>query len=135
MEAYNSETETAEDCSLYAKNGFFPSVAKSNAFFNATLSVIVLNAAYMGIEADYNHADMVSEADTFFQCCEYTFCVYFTLEILVRWLAFANKLKCYKDKWFVFDSFLVIVTLCEFLILPVAVDVGNIDVTRLPTGA
>jgi hypothetical protein len=38
---------------------------------------------------------------------ENIYCVYFTFELIVRFLAFSPKRECAKDSWFVFDSVLV----------------------------
>ena len=38
---------------------------------------------------------------------ENLFCVYFTVELAIRFAAFRYKRNCMKDSWFVFDSVLV----------------------------
>jgi len=48
-----------------------------------------------------------------FQVAEYFFCVYYSYEWIIRFLAFKRKLDGLKDAWFVFDSLLVISMVSE----------------------
>jgi len=81
--------------------------------------VISLNSVYLGIDADYNSADSLVEADVFFIVSEVLFCVYFVFEWIVRFSAFQHKKDCLKDGWFKFDSLLVFLMVAETAVLPI----------------
>ena len=42
-----------------------------------------------------------------FQYGENFFCIYFTFEVMIRFMSFKNKRNCIKDNWFNFDTCLV----------------------------
>lgn len=48
---------------------------------------------------------------------EHFFCVFFSLELLIRFCAFQSKRDCSKDAWFVFDSCLVFVMVLDTWII------------------
>eukprot|EP00930_Biecheleria_cincta_P022878 TRINITY_DN16618_c0_g1_i1.p1 TRINITY_DN16618_c0_g1~~TRINITY_DN16618_c0_g1_i1.p1 ORF type:complete len:559 (+),score=111.42 TRINITY_DN16618_c0_g1_i1:25-1701(+) len=101
------------DC--YHETGICQWIARHNYFDNATLGVICLNAVYMAVDTDVNkpvpyvssEGHDLDQAHLVFQLFEHAFCAYFTLEWLIRLGAFANKLNCFCDYWFVFDTLLV----------------------------
>merc|ERR1719199_2418273 len=76
-------------------------------FANFTVGVVIFNAVYIGFDSDYNNAQNIYRAAIVFQACSQFFCVYFTWELIVRFLAFEKKHDCMKDGWFKFDFFLV----------------------------
>lgn len=94
-------------------------IAANKAFEIITLSVIVINALFIGYDTDY--VARYSRPDNLydegmpigFPIMENFFCVYFTLELLIRFMATANKLDCFFDSWFMFDSVLVFFMLLE----------------------
>jgi hypothetical protein len=77
----------------------------------------VLNAIYLGIDSDFNNASNIYDADIIFQIGSQAFSLYFTLELLVRFLAFQNKRNCLHDGWFKFDAFLVGTMILDIWIL------------------
>jgi voltage-gated sodium channel len=97
----------------YWDTGYAQWIAKHPVFENVTLSVICLNAVYIGLDTDWNRAGSLTEADWHFQSMEHFFCVYFTWEWICRFLAFKRKRDGLKDAWFVFDSCLVFLMVME----------------------
>merc|ERR1711976_541894 len=67
----------------------------------------------MAHDTDCNAAPQLLLAETKFQFAEHAFCFYFTLELMIRFLSFAEKKFCTKDGWFMFDSFLVATMIFE----------------------
>eukprot|EP00929_Paragymnodinium_shiwhaense_P086008 TRINITY_DN4648_c0_g1_i1.p1 TRINITY_DN4648_c0_g1~~TRINITY_DN4648_c0_g1_i1.p1 ORF type:complete len:953 (-),score=209.70 TRINITY_DN4648_c0_g1_i1:346-3105(-) len=103
----------------YHRTGNVQAVAKSLYFEYATLSVIALNALWIAIDVDYNDADTLMDAHPMFIIGENAFCIYFVSELVIRFLAFAQKRHCCGDAWFVFDTMLVVVMVVETWLLPV----------------
>lgn len=117
---------------LYWKTGFFQRLARSNAFANVTVAVVIVNALYIGFDSDYNHAQNAYEAHPFFQAMSQFFCVYFTGELLCRFLAFEKKMTVFQDGWFKFDFFLVGTMILDiWIIMPVLYSIGG--QVRIPT--
>jgi len=92
----------------YYETGFFRDLATNHTFENFTLGVIVLNALWMSIDTDMNGAKTILQAKPIFVTADCLFFGYFVMELFVRFMAFKNKLDCFKDGWFRFDTFLVI---------------------------
>lgn len=114
----------------YSKEGWAADLARSEWFNHVTLSVILLNAIWIGVGTDYNEAEHLSDADVGFQLGEHLFCIFFVLELMVRYLAFDNKWHCFLDCWFRFDLFLVILIVCDTWILG-AGGIGDVGILRL----
>merc|ERR1712232_406353 len=68
----------------YYETGIFRTIACDPTFNNLTLAMICLNALYMGIDADWNNEDSLADAAWPYQFCEHTFCLFYTVEITVR---------------------------------------------------
>merc|ERR1719265_395758 len=85
------------------------SMVDSSWFFPVTMAVVLLNAVWIGWEAD-NSQDVlvISEASIFVRIIENTFCSVFFVELVVRFLAIPEKKRFYRDGWFDFDLILVI---------------------------
>eukprot|EP00930_Biecheleria_cincta_P043119 TRINITY_DN29647_c0_g1_i1.p1 TRINITY_DN29647_c0_g1~~TRINITY_DN29647_c0_g1_i1.p1 ORF type:complete len:592 (+),score=120.23 TRINITY_DN29647_c0_g1_i1:38-1813(+) len=107
-----------EDC--YWETGHCRNIATNIWFENVTLIVITINAGWMGYDADSNHAPSLVQAEIQFIVVENLFCIFFFAELLVRFGAFKDKLKCLSDFWFMFDSGLVLLMVMETWILPIA---------------
>jgi voltage-gated sodium channel len=112
---------------FYYETGICQRIAKHYVFENATLAVIALNAIYIAVDTDWNKDDPLKpeptksllESGPFFQFMEHFFCVYFTAEILIRFLSFEVKTNCFKDGWFVFDSCLVFLMVVETWVMTI----------------
>eukprot|EP00930_Biecheleria_cincta_P037873 TRINITY_DN26024_c0_g1_i1.p1 TRINITY_DN26024_c0_g1~~TRINITY_DN26024_c0_g1_i1.p1 ORF type:complete len:818 (+),score=143.41 TRINITY_DN26024_c0_g1_i1:128-2581(+) len=122
----------------YHTTGFIQMVAKSLWFDNATIAVVLLNTFWIAIDIDNNNAALITSADPIYQVMENAFCVYFTGELTIRFMAFANKCRCFRDRWFLFDSVLVINMIAETWIVPLlvaAMDIrdfqNTVDLTML----
>jgi len=94
-------------------------------FQNTTLFVICINAMWIGADVEWNNAALKTDAEdklpwepvsTIVENC---FCVYFTVEVVLRFFAFRFKKDCLRDAWFVFDAFLVAFMVLETWILPI----------------
>jgi len=89
----------------------------------STLGVIVLNALFIGYDTDYSarwgsHAGLYKPGTPWgFPFMENFFCVYFTLEVWVRYMAFRDRMFALFDAWFVFDSCLVALMILETWVL------------------
>mmetsp|Transcript_13072 Transcript_13072/g.33698 ORF Transcript_13072/g.33698 Transcript_13072/m.33698 type:complete len:742 (+) Transcript_13072:107-2332(+) len=98
---------------FYHETGIWACIATHPVFENLTLAVITLNALWIWIDTDYNHAPTLLQADTGFQLAEHLFCLYFSFEWFVRFCAFERKRNGLRDAWFVFDTCLVLMMVVE----------------------
>jgi len=97
----------------YKSEGTWQYIARRVWFETLTLVVIAANAVWMGIDADNNTWDTLLESPKGFIIVENFFCVYFLVELFIRFMAFKRKLDTLKDSWFVFDSALVVFMIVE----------------------
>jgi len=111
--------EKYEVTSKYKTTGIFQKIARNQKFENLTLSVIALNALWISIDTDNNHADVLLTAHPVFQVAENFFCAYFSFEWFVRYKAFARKVDGLKDAWFVFDSSMVFMMVMETWVMTI----------------
>lgn len=110
---------------FYWPNGCFQYIAKHPAFENVTLAVIAANAVYMAVATDWNKdrpleavaVRDLKDSPLFWRVMENCFCAYFTIEWIIRFGAFRNKLNCFRDSWFMFDSLLVVMMVLETWIM------------------
>jgi len=112
---------------FYYNTGCCQAVARSEHFQNLTVFTVVLNALFIGIDADWNRAENIFDAEWFFIIAANSFCVYFTGELLIRFIAFEQKLKAFKDGWFKFDTFLVVTMILDTWIIMVAMKLQTGD--------
>jgi voltage-gated sodium channel len=97
--------------------------------------VISFNAVYIGVDADWNDAESLYSAHIFFILCENFFCVYFTFEWIVRFLAFKRKSDGLRDGWFKFDSALVLLMVVEtWIFAPILAVVSDGAGPGIPIG-
>jgi len=106
---------------MYKEKGLWQKVARSSLFDIICLAVIVLNAAWLAVETDYNDETLLVNADAPFIVVENFFCTFFFVELLVRFLAFRAKADVVKDSWFIFDSIIVACMVFETWIISVLV--------------
>jgi voltage-gated sodium channel len=128
---------------FYHTRGFAQRIARSSMFDNVTFFVIALNAIWIAVDTDHNEAIVLIDAHPVFIITENLFCLYFSIELLIRFLAFKNKRKCLKDTWFVFDSILVVGMVIETWVVSIilllvfgrgkinADGVGNLSILRM----
>jgi len=127
------ESLKSEEPEVLHTSGLAQHIARSAWFEQLTVLVIALNALWIGFESDKNDADNLNEADAGFQVGEHFFCTFFTIEVVIRFLAFKNKRDCLQDKWFMFDSTLVAVMVLEtwILLAMTQLELGNTSIFRL----
>eukprot|EP00747_Dinoflagellata_sp_TGD_P178936 gnl/TRDRNA2_/TRDRNA2_28880_c0_seq1.p1 gnl/TRDRNA2_/TRDRNA2_28880_c0~~gnl/TRDRNA2_/TRDRNA2_28880_c0_seq1.p1 ORF type:complete len:559 (-),score=114.40 gnl/TRDRNA2_/TRDRNA2_28880_c0_seq1:75-1751(-) len=94
-------------------------IALSKRFEYTTLAIISVNAIWIGIDTDLNHSESIAETPVFFIVVENLFSLYFTAEIIIRFVAFKRKWDALKDRWFIFDSFLVLCLVIENWLMPI----------------
>jgi len=128
-----SKPEGVTTFERYHHGGAWQKIAKHPVFENTTLGVIVLNAVWMSIDTDWNKAHTLPEANAIFQIVEHMFCTYFSVELFVRFMAFRNKCDGFKDAWFVFDSFLVVMMVSETWLLLIFAALLNVE-AKFPLG-
>jgi len=97
----------------YHKQGLFVDIATNPFFEKITLAVIAFNAIWIGVDANFNTANTASETPWGWLIMDNMFCLWFLLELVVRLYAFRKKRYCWRDKWFVFDLFLVMLNMFE----------------------
>ncbi|CAE7946304.1 unnamed protein product, partial [Symbiodinium sp. KB8] len=106
---------------LYKTAGWAQYVARHVWFENVTMTVIVIYAIYMSVDADWNPATIITQTHPVFIVCEQVFCLYFFAELLIRFLAFQQKMLALKDGWFVFDFVLVFMMVAETWVLNIVI--------------
>jgi hypothetical protein len=126
----------------YHENGFYQWLARHQLFENITLGVIAFNAVWMGIDTDWNDAMDLLDAHPVFQTVEQMFCIFFSFELYIRFMAFEIKFGGVRqisfnekfaihvpawmlDKWFMFDSLLVVMMIFETWVFTMITVVGG----------
>lgn len=112
-----------EDSTKYLDN-WLGDLARNKRFEMLTLGIIVVNALEMGWSADWTargmEPDDLYSGSIGFIIVENFFAVFFTLEILIRFLAFRRKHLIVLDVKFVFDMVLVVFMDLEIWVFPFA---------------
>ncbi|CAD7971596.1 unnamed protein product [Amoebophrya sp. A25] len=103
----------------YEENSYYARIAADPRFDNFTLFIIVLNAAWIGVDTEINDAPDITRYSTGSVLIENFFCYYFTFEVIIRFNAFKYACNCIKDFWFRFDSVLVLLMMIETWVMPV----------------
>jgi len=102
----------------------FALIAGSRIFQNATLGVILANGAWIGVDTEWNHSSLTRNNELPLEPESYTvevmFCVFFFVELLIRFLAYKVKSSCLRDAWFVFDAVLWIMMMFENIMIQAA---------------
>jgi len=98
-------------------------IARHPYFEYITLGVIVYNALYLGYDCDYNARwgkpdDLYASSLWGFILMDHFFCLFFTVELVIRFLAYKSKLYSCKDLAFLFDLALVALMILETWVLP-----------------
>jgi len=106
-------TEEYNVANYYKDTGWAQRVARSSMFEVVTLCVIGANALWIAVDVDENDATDPTKAPLMFQITDNFFCGYFFVEWLIRFAAFQHKSNCLRDRWFVFDSLLVALTVVD----------------------
>lgn len=117
----------------YWKTGLFQWIAKHTWFENVTLIIICINALWIWIDTDYNTGETLLDAPPGFVIMDCLFCSYFCIELLIRFLAFERKSRCFCDGWFMFDSCLVALYLFDPFVLTIVAAASGGGGVKLPT--
>jgi len=113
-----------EDENAKYKDSFCGRLAGNKKFEALTFFFIGLNAAYIGLDADYSartgKPDDLYDPKTpiWSVIMENVFCVYFTFEVLVRFIGYKEKRTSLTDGWFIFDGTLVTMMVLETWFFP-----------------
>lgn len=111
-------------------SGVLGHVAHSQAFTFTTLGVIMVNALWIAIDTQWNHEkergdDGKLPLEPYSTVIEHLFCSFFTLELVLRFIAFRHKVYIFTDKPFLFDGFLVLCMMLETWFLPLIALLSN----------
>ena len=90
----------------YKKHGLAQRIARHSFFDRFTLFVIFLNALYFAIDANFNTASSIETAELGFVLTDLAFCVYFTWELWIRFMAFEKTSVALRNAWWIFDFLL-----------------------------
>lgn len=130
----DEEDAEAKEMEKYDQTTFAGKIAINPYFEYITLAIIMGNAAYLGIDCDYNARwgkpdDLYANPSGFagFILFDHLFCLYFTVELIIRFAAYKNKSYFIRDGWFMFDLFLVALMVIETWILAF---VGTVDALK-----
>eukprot|EP00913_Durusdinium_trenchii_P035621 g33333.t1 len=83
---------------LFKTTGWCQAIARNQLFKNMTMVVIVLNAIWIGIDTDLNTSDLEINSPLIFQVVDNFFCIFFSFEISVRFLAYQKSRDAFKDQ-------------------------------------
>jgi voltage-gated sodium channel len=113
----------------YRIPGIWTDIALSQKFETTTLTVIAMNAVWIGVEIDANDDD--DGGMNFFRIVENLFCVYFTFEISCRMLSYKTMRMFFSTDellryWNIFDLVLVSFMVLENWILYFIIGDSNI---------
>ncbi|CAD7941081.1 unnamed protein product [Amoebophrya sp. A120] len=118
------DTDNSGDYFKSETESYSAMIARNQTFEFFTLAVIVFNGLWMGYDTDNNvqesgkATESLGASEIDFVVMENLFCLYFTCEVLIRFVAFEKKRNCLNDFWFKFDSFLVGCMILETWIMP-----------------
>jgi len=114
----DEEEKEALERAKFNENTCMGRLAVNKYFEWTTLGVIVFNALYLGYDCDYNARwgkpeDLYASSLWGFILFDNFFCLFFTVELLVRFLGYKRCLTCCTDKAFLFDLLLVLFMIAE----------------------
>lgn len=124
--------EVDQDAKDRAKlnDSVFGKLCANKKFEYTTLAVIMLNAGFIGYDADFSAR--MHKPENLYDCSGYDpadcyqfpvfenfFAVYFTAEVIIRFFGYKEKKMGASDAWFVFDSTLVLFMVVETWVLPI----------------
>eukprot|EP00746_Dinoflagellata_sp_MGD_P067751 gnl/MRDRNA2_/MRDRNA2_27972_c0_seq1.p1 gnl/MRDRNA2_/MRDRNA2_27972_c0~~gnl/MRDRNA2_/MRDRNA2_27972_c0_seq1.p1 ORF type:complete len:777 (-),score=98.44 gnl/MRDRNA2_/MRDRNA2_27972_c0_seq1:87-2417(-) len=124
---------TNQKMELFA-NTHIAHVVRSQRFELMQMVLIVCNTVWLGYDADRGSAPSLTEEPGWYQFMAHLWCSLFSLELLVRFLAYKSVRHAAQDTWFLFDSALVTLIVLEtwiVLIFSMALGMKNWFVLRL----
>lgn len=121
-----SISKTVNDVEFFYKTtGIWQRLARSQRFEQLTLAVIMLNSIWMALETDYNSEVIIFNAHPVFIVMEFFFCGVFTMELVVRTLAFQHFRNVLQDRWYPFDFTLVFIMIVDLAMATFTYCVGG----------
>eukprot|EP00931_Biecheleriopsis_adriatica_P109244 TRINITY_DN8351_c0_g1_i3.p1 TRINITY_DN8351_c0_g1~~TRINITY_DN8351_c0_g1_i3.p1 ORF type:complete len:862 (-),score=182.75 TRINITY_DN8351_c0_g1_i3:160-2745(-) len=122
LEALTRARDNEEESELESryKDSFIGELVSNPIFFCISMAFVLFNALWLAIDTDYNTAVTLNDSPVEFQVVEHIFCAFFTVEIILRFLAYKRKKSCLRDAWFMFDLLLVVMMIAETWIFPLA---------------
>ena len=93
-------------------------IVQHSCFERVSLLVICLNAVWIAVDIEINHAETLLQAGAGTIVVEALFLVYFAAELFIRFWAQQRKKALLKDYWFLFDFGLVLLMLLETWLVP-----------------
>lgn len=118
-------TNTVE--SKYKKRGVCQAIARSSWFDCLTLLVVFVNSVWLAVDTDRNASEVLVESDNVFIVMENVFCLYYFIEIIIRFQAFVRKSDCLRTTWFLFDLMLVVTSILETWVMTLVFVVTDIS--------
>jgi voltage-gated sodium channel len=108
----------ADGGDFYSEKGTCARLAQSKILTFISTLVVLLNTVWLGIDANYNDASSLYEADWIFGVVENLFCTFYLFELVIRIAAFKNKCNCFRDGWIIFDTSLLVLMAGEIWMIP-----------------
>lgn len=102
---------------------FASKLVTSRQFEIASFVIIVCNAVWIAIDADFNQATVITEAAWYFQVVEHTFCTCFLIEWCLWLAAFRQKSVMLLNSWCLFDTIIVVSMIIETWVVPSVVTI------------
>lgn len=117
---------------MYKAHGLCQELVQSQTFELVMAFMVIANALWLMVDADYNDADILLQAAWPFQCAEHMFCISFSFEWAVRLLAFESKIRGFCSSSFLFDTALVVLMVFETWVVTGVALLGVWGNTGLP---
>jgi len=111
--------------SLLNEDGIFRRICDNRYFYLLSVTMIVANAIYIGVEADWNGANTLSDAPIGFQICEHVFCTFFVAELIIHFGAYKRKRDSLRDRWFLLDLGLVALIVLETWVVTIMLSIWS----------
>lgn len=121
----DEDAKERQKLAVFSEHTLCGRIARNKKFEYITLAVIVFNALYLGYDCDYSARwgkpdDLYSSDMPWgFPFMENLFCIFFTFELLVRFIGYVNKCTATTDIAFLFDFVLVALMIAETWVLAV----------------
>jgi len=103
------------------KQSCWQRIARNIFFERISLAMIYFNAIWLAVDIEFNDSDLVMYSSPIFILAEVVFSIYFTVEVIIRYMSYKSTWKAFKDMWFLFDFFLVTMMVAETWIVPMFV--------------
>jgi hypothetical protein len=118
------------DVTRYYKNtGVFQAIARSHIFESVTLLLVIASSCWIAVDLDCSGACLPHEATIGFQITANMICLLFTIELMIRFLAFKNIRHVVNDFWCMFDLFFLIVIAAETWVVWFVIEAFGLEVS------